>query len=112
MKLIYLSHPYSGDEAANRTRAERISARLSVERPELLILNPLRCFEDYCFPYEQILEKCLALLARCDEIWMCYGWEGSAGCAKEMRFAKEIGLGIRFLGREYERVGEGEGVQS
>ncbi len=105
MKLVYLSHPFSGNEAANRGRAERISARLAAERPELVILNPLRCFEDYRFPYDEILKKCFALLARCDEIWMCYGWEYSAGCSKELRFAQELGLGVRFLGREYEQIG-------
>lgn len=108
MKLVYLSHPFSGDEASNRVRASRISARLAVERPELLILNPLRCFEDYRFPYKEILELCYALLSRCDEIWMCYGWENSIGCKRELHFAKNAGLGVRFLGPEYARVGEGE----
>lgn len=107
MKLVYLSHPFSGNEAANRGRAERISARLSAERPDLVILNPLRCFEDYRFSYEEILKKCFALLARCDEIWMCYGWESSAGCTREFRFAQNCGICVRFLGPEYARTGEG-----
>ena len=108
MKLVYLSHPFSGDEEENRKRAARISARLAEERPELVILNPLRCFENFSFPYDEMLKKCFAVLARCDEIWMCYGWEDSAGCTKELRYAKEIGIGVRYLGREYERTGEGE----
>lgn len=106
MKLVYLSHPYSGDEAANRSRAARISARLAVERPELVILNPLRCFEDFSFPYEEMLARCFSLLSRCDEIWMCCGWEESAGCTRELHFAQRSGLGVRFLGPEY--VGEGD----
>ncbi len=108
MKLVYLSHPYSGDEAGNRVRASRISARLAVERPEMVILNPLRCFEDLSFPYEEMLMRCFSLLSRCDEIWMCYGWEASQGCTRELHFAQNTGLGVRFLGPEYKRVGEGE----
>lgn len=90
MKLIYISHPYSGDERKNRTDAEKIAAGLQKRYPHIVFVNPLnamRHIKKTKLTYDDTLALCIGLLAACDGIIMTGSWKDSKGCNMERSFA-------------------------
>lgn len=95
MKVAYISHPFTGNEEANRAASMRITRELAERHPEIVFINPLAVFaaaEAAGLSYEQIMAQCLALLDKCDELILCEGWQSSKGCRIENNYA--IGRGI------------------
>ena len=95
MEMVYISHPYTGNEAANKTDAEKIRRDLQYSNPEDCYVNPLGMFGDEG-EYYQVLAQCLEVLARCDTVIFCDGWQQSNGCQAEMAFAIQQGKHIEF----------------
>jgi len=95
MKLIYVAHPFSG-KAENVEKAERILRQLMREYPDYVFYSPLHATGYYYHdvPYDKGMEHCLEMLRRCDELWLCEGWEDSRGCSIEYSFAKGMGMPI------------------
>ena len=95
MRLIYLAHPYGGDEK-NVEDAKQLVRRLVKEFPGRVFLSPLQATGFYYndIPYIQGMEHCLTMLSRCDELWLCKGWQDSKGCCMEYAFAKAKGIPI------------------
>lgn len=97
MKTIYISHPYTGDEAMNRDKAHLIAARLAKEYPELVFLNPL---DAMCHAvtaglgYGTVLRQTVELLRRCNSVIMTGNWRESRGCMAEYLAAQDIGMRI------------------
>lgn len=98
MKVIYLAHPYGGDEQ-NVEDAKRIVKELVKIHHDKVFLSPLQATGFYYndIPYIEGMHHCLELLSRCDEIWFCKGWEDSKGCMMEYAFAKAKGIPIHLL---------------
>lgn len=97
MKIVYLSHPYTGNESINKSDAREVCAELKEEHPDWCIVNPLDNFgwaDSAKLSYENILEMCVTLLACCDAIYMCCGWEKSRGCREEKEVAETRGLEV------------------
>ena len=97
MKFIYISHPYTGQEVKNRSNAGKIAAELAKKAPHILFINPLdamRHLKTAEAPYEDILEKCKALLTKCDGIIMAGDWKNSYGCMAEYEHAKSLRMTI------------------
>lgn len=96
MKMIYMSHPYTGDPNENIRRATLQTEKLSTKYPQALIINPLDVFRSIGLfsDYNMILAWCLELLARCDAIYMSDGWEDSKGCTAEYAFALREGITV------------------
>jgi hypothetical protein len=96
MKLIYLAHPFSGKQE-NVEKAERILRRLMREYPDYVFYSPLHATGYYYHdvPYDVGMEHCLEILRRCDELWLCEGWENSRGCGIEYSYARGTGIPIR-----------------
>ena len=44
MEMVYISHPYTGDEKANREDAERIRRKLQRENPGTCDVMPMGMF--------------------------------------------------------------------
>lgn len=91
MKMVYISHPYTGDEENNMVKAEVITRQLSEMFPSMVFINPLNTMkhlQDTELSYDQILAQCLELMNRCDIMVMARGWEFSRGCVEEHRNAK------------------------
>lgn len=98
MKLIYISHPYTGNEIENKKKAARIQRKLQEADIHNCYINPLSAFEALDgMSYTTILNCCLKLLQKCDEMIVAPGWEESRGCMCECEFAMEMGMTIRFL---------------
>ena len=97
MKKVYLSHPYTGDEARRRAEAAKIQRDLQGRFPDMIVLNPLAMFaalEDV--PYEQVMEYCLEVLRDCDMIVMSGEFMDSRGCTMEHTTARDLGIPIRY----------------
>lgn len=93
MRLIYLAHPYGGNER-NVEDAEQMVKRLVKKFPETVFLSPLQATGFYYndIPYIQGMEHCLEMLSRCDELLLCSdyqggSWQNSKGCMMEYAFA-------------------------
>lgn len=97
MDMVYISHPYTGNEAENSRDAERIRAMLQKKHPETCYVMPIGMFGAEGMGYCQILACCLELEKRCDKVLFCSGWEESAGCRAEMEFALQRKMFIDYV---------------
>jgi hypothetical protein len=84
MRLVYLAHPYGGDEK-NVKDAEKMVKQLIKEHKDTVFLSPLQATGFYYkdIPYMEGMHHCIELLSRCDEVWLCDGWQDSRGCCME-----------------------------
>lgn len=103
MKRYYISHPFTGDEEKNKEDAESIRAALKKVHPDICFINPLGMFGDEDTDYCTALADAMELLAACDAIILCPGWEDSCGCRAEKAFALRNGIRILHLGEKLEQ---------
>ena len=91
MKLIYISHPFSGDVSKNRADAAQIATGLQKKYPYIVFVNPLNAMRHITrktkLTYDDTLALCIGLLAACDGIIMTGKWQDSKGCNAERDFA-------------------------
>lgn len=96
MKLVYIASPYAGDVQSN-TEAAKGYCRAALEEGVVPIAPHLLYpqFLEDSDPAERNLglRAGLELLARCNELWVC-GPEISPGMAREIQFARGLGLPI------------------
>lgn len=88
--MIYISHPYTGNELQNMKDAEKIAIKLADKYPSITFINPLATFhhlEKTSLTYEDCLDCCLDLLSYCDGIIMTGDWRISNGCQEEYKYA-------------------------
>lgn len=98
MKMMYISHPFTGNEKENAAGAKRVKKALQLAYPNICFINPLDEFGDndkldYC----AVLSLAMELLSRCDGVIFCRNWEKSTGCKAEMAYAKKAGMEIKYL---------------
>ena len=99
MITVYLSHPFTGNEATNRLRARSLAAYISQCVSDIYILNPLdalQYMEQTETEYFQILQICKKLLWQCDAVYLAGGWQESNGCRMEKQYAETLGLPIVY----------------
>lgn len=99
MKMVYLASPLRGDYDRNIERAVEYSRLVS--ECGLLPLAPHIIFSQWCNDTvpeqrEQGLKLGLALLEKCDEMWVM-GKEISQGMQGEIDFAREHGIRTYFV---------------
>lgn len=97
-KLIYVAHPFQGKQE-NVQKTEKIILQLIKLYPDYTFFSPLHATGFYYFAktYEEGMKDCIELLSRCDELWLCHGWEQSKGCNIEYNYANEHGMPIRLV---------------
>lgn len=89
-RLIYVAHPYSGDEQGNIKKAQEIVKELQLKHPHNTYISPLLTF-GYLggnVSYEQAMKLCASLLDRCDMILLTGDWRKSKGCLIELEYAR------------------------
>ena len=99
MKLVYVSHPFTGNEAENRQDARALCSDLKEEHKGWCLINPLDNFmwtQNIKLSHREILNMCLEILKACDSIYLCHGWERSIGCREEKKLAEEMGMEIIY----------------
>ncbi len=96
-KMIYLAHPYGGNED-NRRDAAMIAGGIEAET-DYAIFNPLAEFEQYAGEVTErnILYRCKGALSACQIVVFCPGWERSRGCRYERMIAKRYGIPRIYL---------------
>lgn len=98
MKLIYLAHPYGGDEH-NIVAAWVLGRDLTAEHPHYHIFNAVKYFVGLkdIFTEAEIQRRYTDMVSRCDELWVAPGWEESPGCLAEIKEATRNGIRVRYL---------------
>lgn len=91
--MIYLSHPYGGDEA-NKAEIARIVLELAAKDKSNVYISPVHCFG---YLYDKVaylhgLGMCMELLACCDRMEVYGDWEHSTGCRAEIDYCKAHGI--------------------
>lgn len=96
-RKIYVAHPFQGLEE-NKTKVENIIKELSKENPNNVYISPIHTF-GYMFndvSYDIGMEWCLELLKSCDELLLCGDWVQSVGCCRELSFARDNNIEVKF----------------
>lgn len=103
MKMIYIAHPFQG-KPENVADAEQTILKLLKLYPDTTLYSPLHATGFFYFElsYELGMEHCFEALRRCDELWLCEGWENSTGCNLEVEFAIAHNIPIRFIKKSEE----------
>ena len=105
-KLIYISGKYKGKEEYKQKFETVIKGLVELEKErtnnkeyDYVFISPIHAF-GFLYDevsYEEGIEYCLALLDRCDEIWMMDNWEESKGACIEFGYAKARGIHIEYI---------------
>ena len=98
MKLIYIAHPFGGEQE-NIDKVQAIITDFVKRVPDHTFYSPLHATG---FFYGQLtyldgMEHCFEALSRCDELWVAGDWRESRGCNMEYGFAKAKGIPIKFI---------------
>ena len=103
MKLVYLAHPFLG-MPENVEDAQNIILKLLHKYPDVSFYSPLHAtgFLYFDMSYTQGMRHCFEVLRRCDELWLCRGWEESRGCKMEADYARRTGIPVKTIGEDYE----------
>jgi len=102
-KVIYVSHPYNGDDN-NVHKVCSIIRDLVKKYPDYLFLSPIHCFGFLydTVEYEKGIECCLWLLDKCDEMWVFGDYDKSVGCMTEIEFCHECNIPYSIKEGTYE----------
>ena len=97
-KLVYIAHPFQG-KPENVEKAEKIILKLIRLYPNYTFFSPLHATGFYYFEksYEEGMKDCIEMLSRCDELWLCEGWEESRGCNIEFEYFTHQGRPVRYV---------------
>lgn len=105
-KLIYISGKYKGKEEYKQKFETVIKGLVELEKGrtnnkeyDYVFISPVHTFG---FLYDEVsyqegIEYCLALLDRCDEIWMMDNWEESKGACIEFGYSMARDIPIRYI---------------
>lgn len=98
LRLIYLAHPFGGKQE-NIDKAQSIVTDLIHRMPDHTFYSPLHSTGFYYNEVDYLagIEHCFEVLGRCDELWLCDGWQDSRGCNMEYGFARAKGIPIKFI---------------
>lgn len=100
-KVIYVSHPFSGDDA-NVTNIEYKILGLRNMFPNYLFISPVHTFGflyNYT-SYEEGIDMCLRLMQMCDEVWIVSkDYTDSKGCLIERSYAHSLGIPVMNMER-------------
>lgn len=95
-KLVYVAHPFADDPEGNKVKAAEICRRIAATYPGVVPVCPILVFSFLEEPADRelALAFCMALLERCDELWLSGEWEKSEGCWLERQKAQMLGMPI------------------
>lgn len=98
MKLIYIAGPYrakSLHQVKRNVRAAELRAEDAVRAGHYPIVPHLcTAYLDGLAPDQHFLDGTLEAMRRCDEVWLCEGWESSRGTILELAEAFERGMDV------------------
>ena len=99
MKVVYLSGKITDTNNLKVFRnifvAWKCAKKLS--KQGLAVVCPHTNGVGFGLTHKQYMERDFALLERCDVIYMMKNWKTSKGAKMELKYAKKLGLEIKFL---------------
>lgn len=101
-QMIYVAHPYGGNEENVKKAAARLETLQEVY-PHKTLFSPLHNWDwDTYDPKHQAkpMQDCLTVLKRCDAIILCGDWHKSMGCMQEYSAAYVLGIPVFELDEE------------
>lgn len=99
MKLVYISHPYTGDEVKNIESAREYCRKIKRQYPHWALFNPLdnhKYAHNEPYKHDDYMAMDIEILKRCDIVIFCGNWERSKGCMAEYKEAKRLKKEIYF----------------
>ena len=106
-KLVFICSPYAGDIEGNVMRAKRYGRFAITEGVVPIVphlMYPQFLYEDDKEERKLGIQMGLALLSKCDEMWV-FGHRLSEGMAIELKRAKQEGIVIRQFSTECKWIG-------
>lgn len=93
MKLVYVAHPFGGEDGNVDTVVDLI-ADLSGEYTDTTFVSPILMWGTMydAISYKEGMDYCLELLSRCDELWLAGNWQTSKGCLCEYGYGKAANI--------------------
>ena len=101
-KTIYISGKITGNPNYYKDfdNAEKYLNKLISKNkiPYTSVINPAKVNSTLPadFAWEDYMEVCYKLLELCDSIYMLHGWEESKGANRELVWAKNLGLEVKY----------------
>lgn len=85
---IYVSIPITGRDL-EEVKEELAEVKTKLEQYDVEVVTPLD-MPDWKpdQTWEWYMVRCLAMMNRCQAIYMCDGWKQSAGCRLELEYAR------------------------
>lgn len=78
------------------TADERFSHAVDLaKRNGYIAINPWQENKSFCEWPDAVIAG-LRLLRKCDKIMLCRGWQKSAGCIIEQKFAETCGISVEY----------------
>ena len=98
MKMIYLGHPFGG-KRDNVLKSIDLATKLTMENSDVHLFNAAHYFYQYenVLIEEEIMKRCLDMVARCDELWLAPGWVNSKGCNREYEMARSLEKAVVYI---------------
>ena len=98
-KLIYIAHPLRGDVVENINRVDQVCDEIAKERRDVVIFSPIHAFNfvDPAGPQDHVLDMCVDMVRRCDEVWVYGEAEAvrkSKGVQLEIATAEAYGIKV------------------
>lgn len=105
--IIFICSPFAGDIEGNTARARRYG-RFAVTKDKIPVIPhlmyPQFLYEDDPVERQLGIQMGLALLLKCQELWV-FGGRVSSGMAVEIKKAKEIEIPIKYFTVDCKPVG-------
>jgi hypothetical protein len=99
VKVVYLAHPLAGDVERNRRNAARWVAWATLHMGVAVVADWIVLTGELTEEHRELGLRCdLALIERCDEVWLV-GGRVSVGMAIEAKHAHEWRVPVRDLTR-------------
>ena len=100
---VYISGPITKDKGYYQ---KFLNAEHKLKAAGCEVVNPARIGKilPKSFSHGEYMDIDLALLQKCEAIYMLKGWNASIGAKNEISFAKEMGLRVIYEGSKNERI--------
>jgi hypothetical protein len=99
MKRVYFAHPLRNSVEENKQKIAAIIRQALIDTPDILPLSPIHNFsfvDPVEYDAEHGMELCFNLLKLADELWVHGKYWESEGCCREIVYAKQHGISIKY----------------
>jgi hypothetical protein len=98
IKTVYIAHPLRGNVQENIEKVTFICKAIA-EKGEVIPLSPIHAFGFMSADGDQtqVMQYCLNLLSKVNELWVFGNWVKSEGCSLEVKYALQNNIPIRYM---------------